>query len=453
MLAKTVFQFQPTAPGFAALPDSGQVEPAQFRIQLTRGDYYAAKGDGGSLDLMRQLLETTQARLFVQLEEPPPLPLLASMASWPAAFQDRVVLAPQDLPLSQWAQDSGKTGLLSTGKPATLVPRFASRAEQFSQFVPGDSCIGSALAAAGHTVYQSPLLFQGGNLITVMDPATGERTLLIGEAEIFRNQALGLTLGQTLQAFQSEFGVDRCVVLPASAIHIDYEVSVRAHNGALIAFVNDTRAALRLILNLGIEALAKAGRIPAAAAHTAREQVEASQARELLDLLGPVVNAATLGPGKFPLSLTQHFSTGPSDSGVGNFLRFLAALDAFAALASALLAAINDPHYVAFLLAIARQERDRAVLQDVLKRLGWKVIPVPSLSLGDRSINALNGVHTPTAYLMPAYAGFFTDLDNAARNTISVALGPDTKIIPILCAESQRRDGALRCSVSIMNPA
>ncbi len=270
-----------------------------------------------------------------------------------------MVLAPQDLPLSQWAQDSGKSGLLSTGKPTTLVPRFASRAEQFSQLVPGDSCVGAALAAAGHAVHQSPLLFQGGNLITVFDPASNERTLLIGEAEIFRNQALGLTRDQVLAAFQSEFGANHCVVLPASAIHIDYEVSVRAHNGSLIAFVNDTRAALRIILNLGIAALAKAGRMPAPAAQTAHEHVEASQARELLDLLGPVINAAALGPGKFPLSLTEHFSSGPSDSGIGNLLRFLAALDAFAALSPRALAAMNDPHYVAFLLAIARQERDR----------------------------------------------------------------------------------------------
>jgi hypothetical protein len=446
-LERVPFRWRPAAPGFAALPESGQVELKALRLQLTRGGYFAGAGDGGSLDITRQVLEKTRSRLLVHLEERHLPGLLREAAGWPRGQRDRLSLIAQDLPLSQWAQDSGKPGLLSSGAFATLLPRFASRGEETSQFVAGDSCVGEGLAALGRNVAHSPLLFQGGNLLVVQEPG-GPRTMLIGEAEVYRNKSLGLSSEQALTALRTEFGVDRCVVLPAASIHIDYEVSIRTHGSEVVAFVNDTLGAARIMLEAGISVLRSGGRLSDSQADAAGAHLRAGGARELHALLWPLLTTAS--PSQFPLSLAESFRKGDADSGVGSFLRFLAALDVFAASSPAALAALSDPHQVAFLLACARQERDRAAVRHQLTGLGWSVVRIPSFTLGDRSINALNGLHLPNAYLMPAYGGIYTLLDRAATGAISDRLGPEVQIIAVDSGESQRRDGAVHCSVSAL---
>src|SRR5262249_6393379 len=157
--------------------------------------------------------------------------------TWPAP--GRITIAAGPTPVSQWAQDNGKSGEVS-GEPVTLIARYASRAEESSVLVPGDTFVAESLQSAGLRVAQSPLLVQGGNLYAASGPASGERVLLIGEAEVCRNVSLGLARDQVIEAFRVEFGVDRCVVLPAVSFHIDFELTIRAHEGRLLAFVNDS---------------------------------------------------------------------------------------------------------------------------------------------------------------------------------------------------------------------
>jgi hypothetical protein len=449
VLDKVPFVFRPSIAGFAALADSGQTRARTYRVQLTRGGYYAGSGDGGSLDIVRQLLEHTDARLVILAEERHLPGFAANAAGWPREFMDRVRVIAQNLPLSQWAQDNGKPGRLPDGTAATLVPRFASRGEETSQFVPGDCTAALALKAAGSVAVQSPLLFQGGNLITVEDHH-GRRTLLIGESEVYRNQALGLRREQALAAFRAELGVDNCVVLPSPSIHLDYEVSVRTVGDRVIALVNDTDAARRLVLSKGLEALAAASRLGDAQRSAALQLIQLGRPAELLRELRPALAPDWPAIGHLPLSLADRFGTGPSDSGVGNLVRFLAALDLFAAGSPDAIAAQSDPYFKTFLLACAHQERDRGTLRAALEGLGWTVAPIPGLVLGDRSICPLNGIHAPSLYLMPAHGGLYADVDQAAAERISEILGPQIRILPILCGESQRRNGALRCSVSVV---
>ena len=100
------------------------------------------------------------------------------------------------------------------GEAVTLVPRYASRGEDGAVLVPGETFLVDGLAAAGLRIVRSPLHFQGGDLITAQDPATGQRTLLIGEADVYRNTMLGLTREQVLEAFGIEFGVDGAWCFP-----------------------------------------------------------------------------------------------------------------------------------------------------------------------------------------------------------------------------------------------
>ena len=77
------------------------------------------------------------------------------------------------------------------------------------------------------------------------------------------------------------------------------------------------------------------------------------------------------------------------------------------------------------------------------------MVPVPSLADAEVSLIAINGIQDPTRYLMPAYGGFYTPLDDAAAAALGAELGDGVQVIRILCGESQRRVGAVHCSVGV----
>src|SRR6185436_15869832 len=99
----------------------------------------------------------------------------------------------------------------------------------------------------------------GGDLLAVRDPKDGTRTLFLGEANVWRNTALGLSEVQAIEAFRVEFGVDRCVVLPAVSFHLDQELTVRVLGDRLVAFVADPRQAATIVLRCGLDAIVRAG--------------------------------------------------------------------------------------------------------------------------------------------------------------------------------------------------
>jgi len=389
-----------------------------------------------------------------------------------------MTVIPEPFAVSQWAQDNCKVGFISEATKglreqglieddpqslspsvpqslgtALLVPRYASRREEVSAFVPGEGFLMDSIAATGLTIIQSPLLFQGGDLIAVRNPATGQRILLIGEAEIYRNTALGLTADQVVEAFRQEFGVDRCVVLPAVSYHIDYEVTVRAVGNQLVAFVNHSEAASRLVLMAGLGVLERNHMVESQASERAREAFSGGNTDAMLDLVETVLTKHAVGYGQFPESFAKLFAAGLSDSGVGNLQRLLLALDTLAFAGSPPRWKASDPHGAAYANTLRRREEDRTKLNEQLRGLGWKVVRVPSTSEADRSLNYLNGVQLREGYLMPAYGGLFSDLDHAAADVFAREFGPQVRIIPILCGESQRRVGAVRCSVCVFPSA
>jgi len=447
----SVARFRQTLPGFQVASDAGEGVFKTLRLQLTRGDYWLAEGDGGSVDIARQLLRSLpKATFLVSIEQRFLGTFAATTKNWPGI--DRVKFIAEPLEVSQWARDNAVVGTVGTGdsrSTVTLVPRFASRGEIGSTFVPGDSLLTEGVAAAGHRVIQSPLLFQGGNLIAYRDPATDRRILLLGEAEIYRNVGLGQTRDQVLEAFRVEFGVDRCEALPAVSYHIDYEVSVRAIDGRPVAFVNDTPAAARAVFDCGLAALESAKIIAAADAATARAHLKAGRVQQCLELtLAPVFGRVDPSR-RFPLSFAETFCTGRTDSPVGNLRRFLVACDLLAVEALGPNIDGPDPYAAAYLRSLARREADRAALRKKLADLGLKIVPVPSLSDEEQSINYLNGLHDRTHYLMPADGGLFSAVDRIAAQHFTQSMDNGVQVIPIGCAESFRRDGAVRCSVGV----
>jgi hypothetical protein len=348
--------------------------------------------------------------------------------------------------VAQWAQDNAKAGLVPAGD-AVLVPRFASRRDDGSMFVPGESSLVESFSRVGIETIHSPLVFQGGNMIAVLDAAASERVLLVGEAEVHRNTALGLSVDQVRDALAVETGVDRCVVLPSVSFHIDYDVTVRRVDDAMVAFVNDPPATARRIVALAVDALADAGRLSADEASTARQAMDAGEGLALHRLVGGRLREHANPQGHYPLSLANLFADGPADSPTGNLQRVLTALDLLAALDRSADGPAN-PQVRSYLAAFRRTEADRAELHGILRDLGWRVVAVPGLPEATRGIVYVNGIHDRTRYVMPAYGGFFAPLDAEAADAFRGALGPDVAVVPVLCGESQRRSGAVHCAAS-----
>lgn len=441
-----------TDPSFRAADESGDEPIGLLRLQLTRGVYWQGVGDGCSLDMARQLVAAApELPLLVSLQRDNEAEFIESLRRWTAPPRD-LTLVLEPAAVAQWAQDNGKAGTIRTPAgstaAATLVPRFASRGEDGSSFVAGESLLAHGLIEAGHVVRFSPLLFQGGNLLVATHPATRERLLLIGEAEIYRNTAMGLTSEQVVEAFRCEFGVDRCIVLPAAAFHIDAELCLRGLNGRLTAFVNDAPRGARLVLEAAVDALRRGGLLSAADAGAARRCLATNAAREFLGVVAPPVMAKAVRFGQFPESVTTPFSSDGVDSAVGNFQRFLVALDLLT-----LEALAPDEHPQSapardYLAAMRRINADRAALHEQLRREGFDIVMIPGLPGAERGIHYVNGIHDCHRYLMPVYGGLYAGLDAAAADAFRSALGPDVAIIPIGCSESQRRAGALHCSVA-----
>jgi hypothetical protein len=495
------FRFRATCPGFIVASESGEIEPGLIRAQMTRGGYWKGEGDGGNADLLRRTIDALpEAHWVVSIEMKHAREFADSVQSWPLTSDRQFIIVPEPMAVAQWAQDNGKAGVISpslegegqevgeasvgVGVPeedgavetnqrathppapslpgresarlALLVPRYASWGDDGSAFVAGENflLIGVA-AAAGAELIHSPLLFQGGNTLCVREPRRGaaERLLLIADADVYRNVSLGLTTEQTLEAFRVEFGVDRCEMLPAVSFHLDYDVSVRAMGGKddsrLIALVNDPVAAAKSVLEIGANALQQAGLVDETAAREAIAALHNGEHRGYLERIAPIVYSMGGEGGRFPLSLAERFSTSHVDSGVGNLHRFLLALDL---LVSGDLAPHEMPasrHARSYLQSLQRREADRAALHQRLRDLGMQVVATPSTSEATRSITAINGIHLRDVYLMPAYGGLYAPLDALAVASVRKALGDSVRVIPIICGESQRRCGAIHCSLSV----
>lgn len=454
-LSAAAFRFIKSEAAFRAAADSGEAPIEMFRAQLPRGDYWRGMGDGSGVDVARQLLDAARdARFVFSMDGAAAHHFRALSSLWPFVGKGRVTVISEEVVVSQWTADNGRAGRVERPgegrRLATLVPRYASRGEEGTVLVPGDSFIPAGLEKAGQVVVASPLLFQGGNLLLGVHPLNGWRYLLIGEAEIYRNMALGLSRPQVEEAFKAEFDADLIVVLPAASYHIDYEVSLRSVGDRILAFVNDTEAAVDIILAEGVDALRDGGMIDEADAARLKDQLRGGRrAGCAVELLG-CVDRLSVGPGQYPESLARRFATSPVESGVANLQHFLLAIDLALASAPEGIAAVAEPgsaHHE-YLSTFRRREADRAAIRRRLEELRFAVTPVPSLSDAERSVNYVNGIHGPGVYYMPAAGGFHARLDEAAMTAFSTALDPGVRVVPIFCGESERRSGGVRCAVA-----
>lgn len=457
------FQFRQSHPSFAVATESGEDELGTLRLQVG-GGYQDGIVPGGSIDVVCQLVRSFPGLDFLISIPNEYRDSFFEMAAqtWRLRRTNQVTLISEPFPVAAWAQDNGKAGTLfrdqapgtasgaAPRKLATLIPRYASIDAGRSRFEKGESFLMDGLKAAGHEVVQSPLLFQGGNLLAVRDPKTGERLLLVGEGELHRNMTLGLTRPQALQTFRIEFGVDRCIEVPAVSYHLDFDVCVRSHNGELIAFVNDPMAAARAIVDLGISALEKAGILDPDAARAARGHLESGRDLDLLRLLRTIAPRRAPDSRGYPATFCRGFASSQIDSDAGNVQCFLLALDLLESSLDVTQPVMPgpDPSYSEYLEALRRNAAARAAQTETFRHLGWKIVAIPSMGDLYRGINYLNGIHHRDGYIMPGFGGFYAPLDQAASAAFREVLGSEFKITTLLTAESQRNHGGVHCTTA-----
>lgn len=454
--------FEPPAlvGGSMVLSNEDGTAPARLvRLQLSKGGYWRGPGDGSAIDVAAQLVAALpEADFVISTSYEAQDEVCDAAAKWPLTRQGQITIVSTPWKPQQWAQDNGKPGFTTTpdGRrmAATLVPRYANRGEERTTLDPAESFTVAALGAANHTLVQTPLLFQGGNVMCVASPKG--TVLLVGEAEVLRNRALGMSEAEVLAAFgalpidgNEGRGAAEVVVLPAVSFHIDMEVCCRVHEGRVVAMINDDVAAARLIIASAARAFARGGVFDAKLADEVGAAAAAREDDRLIDLITPAVSAFADAGGQYPLGVAEKLSAGHTDSGVGNLERFLLAMDILAAKSIKPEELPRDPAARTYIQALQHRAADRVALRLKLAELGWRVVPVPSLSDESRSVCYVNGFHLPGKYLMPAYGGIYADVDSTVAKTISKVFDGKIEIVPILCGETQRRLGAIHCAASI----
>lgn len=439
---------------FTAASESGEQPLGMLRLQIG-GGYVDGIIPGESIDVVGQLVAAfPKIDYVVSVPSAIEQPLnFWAVNTLPLTRRHQFKIAAEPYEMETWAQDNGKAG---TSQPSstetavwtTLAPRYASREEGASAFLPTESFLMDNLNETALRVLHSPLLFQGGNLMPIIDPKSGRRLLLVGEGVVHRNQTLGLNREQVLEALCKSFGTDSCLPLPAVSFHLDFDVSFRSINNELIAFVNDPQSAMDTIVTLGIGTLQQHGLLNASKAAAIRNRLQAanrqSAVQELLDLLSIRTNA----DGQFDETVASWFHRSSVDSGQGNLQVFLQTLDLLEATSSTGDDTAQGSERQSYLKALARMERLRTNQIASLESHGWKLVKIPSMPNLYRSINYLNGIQHKDGYIMPVFGGFYSPLDDAAEKAFLSAMEAGATICRIQCAELQRKNGAVHCAAA-----
>ncbi len=464
-----LFRFSPTNPAIFYPDDAGSHTPALLRAQMTRAGHYLGPNSGDNLDLLRHVAQALpDIPILVNIQAGFADEFIARARSWARSEHAPVTVLAHACVVSQWAQDNARAGFVelrpdidvkasASRRFAVLSPRFPSRGDDGSVFIPTEAAVVRSLARADLVVVQSPLLFQGGNLLLSPDPRhPPNRLLLLGEAEVARNVSLGFSRTQAIEALAIEFGAGRAVVLPAVSYHIDYEISLRAISPTdVVAFVLDVPKATIIVLECALSAIERARLLPKPRLKAARHYLASSRWIELLELFFSAVIPQGVGSdGHLTESFARHFALSPGDHPAGNLYRVLLALDVVSSWIQTPWESSMPPHAQAYLRALRRNHAARNQMHEQLRSEGFRVVTVPGIAHADRSMCPLNGVQTRSKYLISGscgggdVGGLFEPLDAAANRVISAHMSNEAATVVIPTAESQRRNGAIHCTFS-----
>jgi hypothetical protein len=213
------------------------------------------------------------------------------------------------------------------------------------------------------------------------------------------------------------------------------EVSIRRYQGRSIAFVNDTRSALGLLLRAVPDIVPGLQDLPASDPTTIAQAVwETFQAQW-------AQNGGGLSPEFLEAFARPRWLAPRAVAG-----RVLLAADFWLALQGR---DGRDAAHQAYLDSLVRREKHRQQLQTLLVYLGFTVAEIPSLSDQELSLCAVNALQLPDQTLVPAFGPPFRALDDAVMAAYRAVL-PQHRFTPMLSAASQNRYGGVHCSISAL---
>jgi hypothetical protein len=316
-------------------------------------------------------------------------------------------------------------------------------------FLPGDTLIHALASEDVARVAYSPLLFQGGNVLRVDTPGGG-KVLLIGEAEVYRNVALGLSQEEAVDAFRVEFGVDRCVVVAAVGYHLDMFMNVRRVGGEVLAFLPDEVAAARIVVAAGVKALSRSGVIDEVGREVLFGAIEEGLWLAVYSALIDLMNGYRDEDGALNRAFVEALAGNEVGAGMDT-RRFLTALDVMVAgsLRESDLEDGSEPVAIRrYFASIKRRAADLNSVTGQLEELGLRVVRVPSFLDAETGVSYVNGIHTQDAYWAPEVGGLLSELDEAAMGVFEKAVGEGVEVEAVRTNVIQGMYGGVHCMAS-----
>lgn len=464
--------YQPTLPGFRALPDDAPIRRLFGSIDPD-GFVAGRKPVGDSLDVIKQVLRVLPRPIDVTLSVTQDLSPIDGPRHLKAHFsgtEHRFVLRPSAAEeYHPWAQDYVKAGEVD-GAVRILAPRrlFEGRSADGERFQP------LLAALAQERFVQSKLSWEGGDLQVVVDPRDPSRRILFYGGAVRRYWGKELSADEFGYVLRLELGADTAVDLSDTGVHADFAVGFlpREH----IVMVAEPRRSDLGVARAAAAALNEffAGRAPpelaslTAALEDSGEDLSAGQGRiraliasldEKLPQIAPLVRAeayrrletymAENCPGNIAGCFTgdgklRLYQTAPELLQTG--LNALADADLDAKLPPALLGLIEaqlpgSPDGLAALL-------DRKA--DEIAKLGFRVLRAPYLTAASRPwagvsyVNFLVFDHlifVPSLGLGEAEAAIFAQMQ--------ADIGPDYEVAPVSARLGLLHNGGIHCVFGI----
>jgi hypothetical protein len=216
--------YEPTLPGFRALPDQAPVRELVVEVNATNFVFWR-EPVGGGINILKTILD--------RLPQPLDVKLIATRDFDPEHWADamkfhfsgsphRIVLRRSDVTVSHpWTQDYLKAGEVD-GQLRVLMPRrlYEGRNEDGEAF-------GPALDAFREGRYvRSKLSWEGGDLQFAADPKNPDRRIIFFGQSARDYWGKQLSPQEYAYVLRTEFGADQAVDFSRHGPHVDYLISV-----------------------------------------------------------------------------------------------------------------------------------------------------------------------------------------------------------------------------------
>lgn len=225
--------YQPTLPGFRALPDNEPVKGLFLDVNLLGFLTLRNARHGDSLDIAKEMLPKIGRPLAISLGMPqnqdPALYARALKFHFPDSIHSFTFRDSTWDQSNPWVQDYLKSGI-ADGRERVLVTRqaFEGRPENGELFQP------TLEALKGQGFVRSQLSWEGGDLQFIRHPKNPSRIVLFYGDSASPYWGKSLTEGEFAHVLMREFGADDAVNFADVSSHVDYFICLLPRDGIVL---------------------------------------------------------------------------------------------------------------------------------------------------------------------------------------------------------------------------